>query len=110
MKSAPVPPPVMSVSTIEPKMARSAEPLPAVKKARDFGPRYSVVVSPAEADKLNSLALELHHRLGKRVSMVELFRVALARINPNAPITGDELDAIRALDRRRVHTGRAGSV
>lgn len=98
-----VPPPAAA-----PRMTPRSVEEPPVRKARAFGPRYTVVLSPSEGDKLNALALELHQRLGKRVTMIELFRIALARVNANAPITAEELAAIRALDRRRRAPGRAG--
>ncbi|HUO08139.1 MAG TPA: hypothetical protein VM008_07565 [Phycisphaerae bacterium] len=106
----PAPQPIAApVQDAAPRITPRPMEEPPVRKARAFGPRYTVVLSQSEGDKLNALALELHQRLGKRVTMIELFRIALARVNANAPITAEELAAIRALDRRRRAPGRAGA-
>jgi hypothetical protein len=70
-------------------------------KAALVGVRYTVRLSPSEITRLDAISLETHQRLGKRLTVSEVFRIGLARVGSNAPITAEELQGIRSLDRRR---------
>ena len=68
--------------------------------------RYTVPLSAKDVERLNSISLEAHQRLGNRLSISEILRIGLARISSHAPITADELHAMRFLDGRRDPQGR----
>jgi hypothetical protein len=104
-----------AVTEAKPAAPTSVAP-PAPMKPLVFGPkpellrpplkadRYSVRLNPQEVQKIESIALEIHQRIGKRISMAEIFRIGLLRLGPNTPITADEVVAVRAMDRRRTGT------
>lgn len=91
--------------------APARDPLPAASPARATsqpqssrvtGERYTVRLTPQEIQKLDSLTLEVHQRLGKRITLSDVLRIGLLRVSPTAPITADELTQLRATDRRRI--------
>ena len=95
----PMPPPDVA----RPAFLPSAPQAPTPRSSRI---RYTVPLSAHDVERLNAISLEAHQRLGKRLSISEVFRIGLARISSHAPITVDELQAMRFLDGRRDPQGR----
>jgi hypothetical protein len=97
------------VSSVQLPTASRPIPIPAVPRVPQSVAsriRYTVPLSPKDVERLNTISLEAHQRLGKRLSISEIFRIGLARISSHAPITADELHAMRFLDERRNQQGR----
>lgn len=54
-----------------------------------------------ESDSIDAMTLEVHQRLHKRITVSDVIRIGLSRMGKNVPINDDEIEALRALDRRR---------
>lgn len=79
-------------------------PVPSAPRSLQTFGRYTVRLPKVEAAALDALILDAHMRLGKRVTVTDIFRIGLSRLGNHAPITADELSTLLSRDQRRSHT------
>jgi hypothetical protein len=57
-----------------------------------------------EVARVNDIILETHQRTGKPITTSDVLRIGLRRVGGKAPITPEEIAALRATDARRKST------
>ncbi len=76
---------------VNPSMAKTAE-------------RCTTRLLMTEVARVNDIILETHQRTGKPITTSDVLRIGLRRVGRKAPITPEEIAALRATDARRNRT------
>lgn len=79
--------------------SRISKPLPSASTSSD---RCTIRMSPQEFKCISEVILEVHQRIGLRLTTSDILRIGLARVGEGTPIMEAEVAILRGKDGRRI--------